>query len=226
MKQASSNGDNGCSFSFHSIQSFRKKLGISVIEGWLYPLNNRRLLKRFYLAALGAILAACVSPLLPVSAQAFCFEEAGSQYNINPQLLQSIARVESGLNPKAVNINKNGSADFGLMQINEAWLNVLHLNREYLLSDPCYNVMTGARILRACIDRCGYTWEAVGCYNATGRSKRVDYSWKIYRELKKEAAKNTKMVKKNESMPGTDRSDRSFYFKVRNVNESEINGEP
>ena len=197
-----------------------------MIEGWLYPLNNRRLLKRFYLAALGAILAACIPFLLPVSAQAFCFEEAGSQYNINPQLLQSIARVESGLNPKAVNINKNGSADFGLMQINEAWLNVLHLNREYLLSDPCYNVMTGARILRACIGRCGYTWEAVGCYNATGRSKRVDYSWKIYRELKKEAAKNTKMVKKNESMPGTDRSDRSFHFKVRNVNESEINGEP
>jgi hypothetical protein len=190
------------------------------------PLNNRRLLKRFYLAALGAILAACVPFLLPVSAQAFCFEEAGAQYSINPQLLQSIARVESGLNPKAVNINKNGSADFGLMQINATWLNVLHLNREELLSDPCYNVMTGARILRTCIDRYGYTWEAVGCYNATGRSKRVDYSWKIYRELKKEAAKNTKMAKKNESVPGTDRPDRSLHFKVRSVNESEMNGKP
>jgi hypothetical protein len=33
------------------------------------------------------------------------------------------------------------------------------------------------------------------------------------------------MVKKNEPMPGTDRSDRSFHFKVRSVNESEINGE-
>lgn len=189
-------------------------------------MNNRRLLKRFYLAALGAILAACVPFLLPASAQAFCFEEAGAQYSINPQLLQSIARVESGLNPKAVNINKNGSADFGLMQINAAWLNVLHLTREDLLSDPCYNVMAGARILRACIDRYGYAWEAVGCYNATGRIKRVDYSWKIYRELKKEAAKNTKMVKENESVPGTGRSDRSFHFKVRSVNEPEINGEP
>jgi soluble lytic murein transglycosylase-like protein len=197
-----------------------------VIEGWLYPLNNRRLLKRFYLAVLGVTLSASILFLLPVSAQAFCFEEAGAQYSISSQLLQSIAHVESGLNPKAVNINKNGSADFGLMQINAAWLNVLHLNREELLSDPCYNVMTGARILRACIDRYGYTWEAVGCYNATGLSKRVDYSWKIYQELKKRAANNTKMVGKNESLPETDRSDRSFHFKVRSVNESEINGEP
>jgi hypothetical protein len=34
------------------------------------------------------------------------------------------------------------------------------------------------------------------------------------------------MAKKNESVPGTDRPDRSLHFKVRNVNESEINGKP
>jgi soluble lytic murein transglycosylase-like protein len=192
----------------------------------LYPLNDRRLLKKVYLALLGAMLAAGAPFLLPARAQAFCFEEAGMQYEINPQLLQSIARVESDLNPQAVNFNKNGSADFGLMQINEAWLKVLHLNRESLLSDPCYNVMTGTRILKACIDRYGYAWEAVGCYNATSRSKRVDYTWKIYRELKKEAAQNMRMGEKYESMPGIDGPDRSLHFKVRVVNEPEISGEP
>ena len=45
--------------------------------------------------------------------------------------------------------------------------------------------MTGARILRECLDRLGNNWEAIGCYNATNRTKRAGYSWKVYRELQK-----------------------------------------
>ena len=52
---------------------------------------------------------------------AFCFEEAGKKYGISPQLLWAIAKTESNFNPTAVNYNKNGSFDYGLMQINSAW---------------------------------------------------------------------------------------------------------
>ncbi|MCX5855730.1 MAG: lytic transglycosylase domain-containing protein, partial [Deltaproteobacteria bacterium] len=132
---------------------------------------------------LWVVISACVPFLLPACVGAFCFEEAGKLYGINPRLLQSIAKVESGLDSNAINFNKNSSTDLGLMQINSAWIETLKLDREKLLSDPCYNVMTGARILKECIDRWGYTWQAVGCYNATSKDKRIGYSWKIYREL-------------------------------------------
>jgi soluble lytic murein transglycosylase-like protein len=122
--------------------------------------------------------------LQPPMVTAFCFEEAATQYGLSPRLLRSIATVESSCRPSAVHVNTNGSTDLGMMQVNSSWITKLGLDRGKLLQDPCYNVMTGARILRQCVDRFGYTWEAVGCYNALSRDKRVDYSWKILRELK------------------------------------------
>lgn len=121
--------------------------------------------------------------LTPCLAQAFCFEEAGSAFNLSPRLLENIARLESGMNPSATHRNPDGSVDIGLMQINSYWINAARLDRERLVSDACYNTRTGARILRDCIDRLGYTWEAVGCYNATSSDKRRNYAWKVYRRL-------------------------------------------
>lgn len=147
-----------------------------------YPLYKSRTDMLF-----NALIIILLSILFPTAAISFCFQEAGKQYNINPQLLQGIARVESGLNPAAINRNKNGSADYGVMQINSFWLNKLGTTTEELLQDPCYNVMAGAFVLRGCLDRHGENWKAIGCYNATSRNKQAAYSWKIYRELLKEA---------------------------------------
>jgi len=133
---------------------------------------------------LGGLLIACLS-LMPSLSGAFCFDEAGGAFGINPFLLRGIARVESGLNPGAINRNTDGSLDIGLMQVNSSWISRMGFDRERLRSDPCYNVMAGARVLKLCIDRFGYTWEAVGCYNAVSRSKRVDYSWKVFDMLKR-----------------------------------------
>lgn len=126
--------------------------------------------------------------LIPSYGYTFCFNEAGAASGISPVLLQAIAKVESGLNPKAVNINSNGSRDLGLMQINSSWVKPMKLDGEKLFSDPCYNTMIGARILRDCIDRKGYGWAAVGCYNAVSAPKQVAYSWKIYRMMQKAAS--------------------------------------
>lgn len=127
--------------------------------------------------------------LVPSAANAFCFKEAGKEFDIGPQLLEAIAMTESNSNPLAVGKNRDGTRDIGLMQINSSWIGPLGLKPDKLISDPCYNTMTGAKILRQCIDRHGYTWKAVGCYNATSRPKRVDYSWKIYNKLRTEGKK-------------------------------------
>jgi soluble lytic murein transglycosylase-like protein len=117
------------------------------------------------------------------SAYPFCFEEAGAMYNISPQLLWSIARVESNFNHRALNWNKNGTYDFGVMQINSAWYKVIGHDLWMSLGDPCTNVKVGAWILSQCISRYGYTWQAVGCYNARNNEKRAKYAWKVYNSL-------------------------------------------
>jgi len=122
---------------------------------------------------------------LPSIVHAFCFSEQEGIYGINSKLLQSIAETESNFNTKVIHNNHDGSFDIGVMQINSSWIRPLGLDRQKLISDPCYNVSIGARILNMCVEKHGYTWEAVGCYNAVSKGKRTRYSWKIYNKLKK-----------------------------------------
>ncbi|HOL44407.1 MAG TPA: lytic transglycosylase domain-containing protein [Methanothrix sp.] len=106
-------------------------------------------------------------------------------YDIPPVLLWAIASHESGFNPYAVNRNINGSYDYGLMQINSGWYPVLGPERWSRLSDPCYNVYIGAWVLHQCIQRHGYTWKAVGCYNSSNPKLSAGYIRKIYGQLLK-----------------------------------------
>ena len=115
---------------------------------------------------------------------AFCFEEAGEKYGVSPQLLWAIAKTESNFNPTAVNYNRNGSFDYGLMQINSSWYKELGRERWMNLRDACYNAKVGAWILDRCIRRYGYTWTAVGCYNGVSNNTKVRYAHRIYRALK------------------------------------------
>ena len=47
--------------------------------------------------------------LLAGHLHAFCFEEAGSIYNVSPLLLWAITKVESSFRPDALNRNEDGS---------------------------------------------------------------------------------------------------------------------
>lgn len=132
---------------------------------------------------------------MPSISNAFCFDEAGRAFGINPFLLRGIARIESNLNPNAINRNANGSVDFGLMQVNSSWVSSMGLDAGRLRSDPCYNVMAGSKVLKLCIDRYGYTWEAVGCYNAVSRNKRVNYSWKVFDILREQGRKESNKLR-------------------------------
>jgi soluble lytic murein transglycosylase-like protein len=114
---------------------------------------------------------------------AYCFEEAGERYGVSPQLLWAIAKTESNFNASAVNYNNNGSFDYGVMQINSSWYRELGADRWMRLGDACYNVNVGAWILSKCVQRYGYTWAAVGCYNGESRNKKVKYANRIFYTL-------------------------------------------
>lgn len=116
-----------------------------------------------------------------------CFFEAAEYYGVNPYLLITIARVESGMNPKALNRNRNGSYDIGIMQINTSWIPYLkkHGIHPGYLWHPCYNIYIGAMVLRQCINLYKNTWKAVDCYNKGKNAKHSSrYVWRVYRELK------------------------------------------
>ena len=105
----------------------------------------------------------------PDDARAYCWAEAARRYDIEPELLQAIADVESGFRADAINhANRNGTRDIGLMQINSIHLPRLlkqGITEERLLSEPCLSVEVGASILAEFIQRFGYNWTAVGSYN-------------------------------------------------------------
>lgn len=136
--------------------------------------------------AMNRILVAAHFLLFSLSSHAHCFEQAGARYGIAPVLLEAISTVESGGNPQARNLNRDGSEDLGHMQINSRWLRMLAsygIDRQRLL-DPCLNTHVGAWILAQNIRQHGYGWEAVGAYNARSPVKRNAYSQRVAARLK------------------------------------------
>lgn len=122
---------------------------------------------------------------------ALCFREAGAKFSVDWRLLQAIAEVESGLNPRAIGLNRrNGkvlSEDVGMMQINSSWfpvLNSMGITREILLNNPCQNIHVGAWILAKNIAQNGVNWTSVGAYNAGFKEAnepfRMKYARKVY----------------------------------------------
>lgn len=97
-----------------------------------------------------------------------CYLSAAERYKVPVDLLRAIAHVESGENAYAVHVNTNGSVDVGWMQINSQWFAVLARRGIAVrdLFEPCVNIAVGAWILSQEVERFGYTWQAIGAYNA------------------------------------------------------------
>ena len=125
-----------------------------------------------------------------------CFEHHGRRYGLDAELLRGVARVESGMRPEARNnthIERTGTRDIGLMQINTSLLPKLagFGIREQDLLDPCTNIEVGAWVLSDAIRRHGDTWQAVGAYNAActqlkGKActeARSRYAWAVYKRM-------------------------------------------
>jgi soluble lytic murein transglycosylase-like protein len=120
----------------------------------------------------------------PTLAHAFCFEEAAKEYHIAPVILWAIAKKESNFNAHALNVNKNGSYDYGHMQINSYWYPFIGHENWMALSDPCYASRIAAWILFQCIERHGYTWEAIGCYHSPDKDRAGRYAEDIERMIR------------------------------------------
>ena len=107
--------------------------------------------------------------LVSCSASADCFDMAGRDYHINADLLRAISFRESSFRPDAVNKSNADGYAVGMMQIyssNFAHLSKYGITPDKLRQDACLNIYTGAYYLALAFKRWGYTWRAVGAYNA------------------------------------------------------------
>ncbi|MFN3813944.1 MAG: lytic transglycosylase domain-containing protein [Aquificaceae bacterium] len=115
-----------------------------------------------------------------------CFFNAGRRYNVDPYLLAAIAKVESNFNQWIVNSNKNGTEDYGIMQINSYWIRTYKIPMQWI-RDPCYNIHFGAMVLRRCLDLKGKDiYLAIDCYNKGSKANRNSlYVMKVYESYTK-----------------------------------------
>lgn len=144
--------------------------------------RRTRLTRAITCAVLASLTALGTLPARAAPADlAACFDLAGRRFDIAPALLHAIAMQESGMNPRAINRNTNGSWDAGLMQINSTWLPVLarHGIQRQDLWEPCTNIMVGAWILGRNFRAMGRTPTALGAYNAASPHKRERYARQI-----------------------------------------------
>ncbi|WP_223214366.1 MULTISPECIES: lytic transglycosylase domain-containing protein [Xanthomonas] len=128
--------------------------------------------------ALMAILLLCAAPL----AHADCFEEAAGYQHVNPWVLRAIAWQESRGRAEAIHVNKNGTIDYGKMQINSIHLRRLSsygISRDELMQ-PCVSVYVAAWRLREMVNKYGNTWAAVGAYHSETPAERNKYAQAIH----------------------------------------------
>ncbi len=123
-----------------------------------------------------------------------CWDQAGAYHNIDPWLLYAIASVESNFNPVAHNkANRNGTFDFGMMQINSVHFPEL---RKYgipfeILADRCGSTYVGAWILSRAFKQCGRNWKAVAAYNTGSCNRGLAYAAKVQKAYLKYAPKGS-----------------------------------
>ena len=150
-------------------------------------------------AVIGLIIT-LIWGIKPFAAYGNTFKSIGRLTGVNYKILVSVAYVESGLNPYAVDVdgrayffkNKRAavkavkryvreyqSVDIGLMQVNyEIWGQYLNLPISKLFN-PKINILIGAYILSHYIKKYGYSWKTIGRYHSARSWSNYNYRRKI-----------------------------------------------
>ncbi len=114
-----------------------------------------------------------------------CVYQAAQDYSLPPRGLIALWLTEGGRVGMS-NTNKNGTVDYGPMQINTVWLKRLAkdfgVTAELLTNDFCFSVRAGAYILRYEINQAdGSFWDGVGHYHSRTPQFKYKYIDRVYK---------------------------------------------
>ncbi len=104
------------------------------------------------------MLAICLMFINEICRATDCFDLAGRDYKIDPDLLRAISWKESRYRVNAIGINPVTGYGSGLMQVDSQHFNELArygIKPEHLTTDPCMNIYTGAYYLAIAFKKMG-----------------------------------------------------------------------
>ena len=107
------------------------------------------------------MLSICLMFINEICHATDCFDLAGRDYKIDPDLLRAISWKESRYRVNAVGINPVTGYGSGLMQVDSQHFNELArygIKPEHLTTDPCMNIYTGAYYLAIAFKKWSVTW--------------------------------------------------------------------
>jgi hypothetical protein len=110
-----------------------------------------------------------------------CINHAAIIYHVPATLIVSVLVTEGG-RIGTVKLNKNGTHDYGPMQINTIWFNRIKqygYNKDDILYNPCANVEVGAWILSQRIASTKDLWYGIGSYNSYSLPQNSRYQNKV-----------------------------------------------
>jgi hypothetical protein len=116
-----------------------------------------------------------------------CMALVAQVYSLPPRVLPSIQAVEGG-SPGVVHLNRDGSEDLGVMQVNTLWIPLLvrytRLDaatvRDRLVNTVCFNVAAAGLIVRTYLDAAGGDlMRAVGDYHSHTPQLHEAYAAKV-----------------------------------------------
>ncbi len=114
-----------------------------------------------------------------------CINQAAVTYFVPAKVIISVLAVEGGRVGMA-SPNKNGTFDYGPMQINSIWLPTIApygYTRDQIQYDPCVNVMVGAWILSNKISAIAANsndyWRGVAGYHSATPNLNSRYQTKV-----------------------------------------------
>jgi hypothetical protein len=110
-----------------------------------------------------------------------CINQAAVAYHVPAKLILSVLAVEGGRVGSA-SPNKNGTFDYGPMQINSIWLPKIQgygYTKQQIQYDPCANVAVGTWILSQNIANAHVVWRGIGGYHSHTAVLNDQYQTKV-----------------------------------------------
>jgi len=132
-----------------------------------------------------------------------CINHAAITYQVPATVIISVLKMEGGKNGSA-NRNKDGSYDYGPMQVNSRWLRTITpygYTQNDIQFNPCINVEVGAWILRQGIFEGKDYWNGVGNYHSHTSTLNEHYHFKVkyyYNWLKQLLSQEFKKTERGE----------------------------